>query len=126
MSSALDHFVRYKDEAIERLCELTHRLSLLSQSPNLEQTEELLGKRAELLKKIQEFDKHIGTQVTPKDQKWMNQLEQIANLDKQIQEHLKNCVFHIRQELKRSSYQKSNFLESNCIEKKGYKIHSTA
>lgn len=114
--------IEKKDNAIERLVDLTQSLLLEVDSGDMETVERVLRDRSKLILQIQKIDQDLKNRVTKNDQKWMGQLSKLKDLDQELKTRLETQLSFLVTQLRRSQTDKSEIIKRNFIDPKGQNL----
>ncbi|PIR21986.1 MAG: hypothetical protein COV44_10360 [Deltaproteobacteria bacterium CG11_big_fil_rev_8_21_14_0_20_45_16] len=120
----MEAIVKKKSALIEDLLSLTHNLIVEIDSGDPQPVDDKLKQRALILRELERVDRKIGTRSTTDDQRWMNQLEKVIEMDFQLKLRLELMMKDAETQLRKDRRIKTDLLEEFMLGSKGNKISS--
>jgi len=120
----MEAIVKKKSALIEDLLSLTHNLIVEIDSGDSQPVDDKLKQRARLLGELERVDQKIGARSTSDDQRWINQLQKVIEMDFQLKSKLELMMKDTETKLKRDRRVKTDLLEEFMLGSKGNKISS--
>lgn len=120
----MDAFIHQKANTIEDLLNISSALLKEIDSGDLDQLDRALRQRARLFHQLESLDREMSGQPTAEDQKWMNQLTSLQQMDAAIQERLEYQLAGARRDMDRQQKAKMDMIRDELIEPKGHKVET--
>jgi hypothetical protein len=115
----MEAFIHSKGDTIQNLLNVTSSLLNEIDSGNLDQIDYGLSERARLFSQLVQLDKDSSAKATELDEKWMQQLQSLKEMDAVLMQKLENQLNDTKRAMRVENQAKENLLRTEMVDRKG-------